>query len=104
MAKFLYVYHGGGAPSSPEEGAKMMEAWGNWMSSLGEALIDGGNPVGQSSTVHSNGSITNDGGSNPASGYSLVEAPDLETALSMAKGCPILEAGGNIEVAEAIDM
>ena len=27
MAKFLYVYHGGSAPRSKEEGAKQMKAW-----------------------------------------------------------------------------
>lgn len=104
MAKYLYVFHGGSAPSSLEEGAKIMEAWGNWMGGLGAALVDGGNPVGQSSTVHSDGSVSSDGGANPASGYSLVEAPDLESALTMAKGCPILNSGGSVEVAEAMDM
>ncbi len=104
MAKYLYVFHGGSAPSSPEEGAKIMDAWGKWMGGLGAALVDGGNPVGQSSTVHANGSVTGDGGTNPASGYSLVEAPDLESALAMAKGCPILNSGGSVEVAEAMDM
>lgn len=104
MAKYLYVFHGGSAPSSPEEGAKVMDAWGKWMGGLGAALVDGGNPVGQSSTVQPDGSVTGDGGTNPASGYSLVEAPDLESALAMAKDCPILNSGGSVEVAEAMDM
>ena len=46
----------------------------------------------------------NHGGANPASGYSLIEAADLDDALAKAKGCPILESGGSIEVAVAIDM
>ena len=104
MAKYLFVYHGGSKPSSPEEATKVMDAWGQWMGSLGSTLIDGGNPVGQSSTVHSDGSVANDGGSNPASGYSLVEATDLDDALAKAKGCPILDHGGSVEVAEAMDM
>lgn len=104
MAKFLFVYHGGSHPETEDEVAKVMNAWGQWLGSMGAAVIDGGNPVGMSSTVHSDGSVTNDGGANPAGGYSLIEASDIGDATSKAKGCPILEAGGSIEVAEAIDM
>lgn len=60
--------------------------------------------MGKSSTVKSDGSVANDGGSNPASGYSLVEAATLSEALAHAKKCPILANGGSVEVAEAIDM
>jgi len=74
------------------------------MGSMGSAVIDGGNPVGMASTVHSDGSVTDDGGANPASGYGLFEASDIDDALAKARGCPILAAGGSIEVAEAIDM
>ena len=104
MAKYLFVYHGGKKPEDPAEMAKVMDAWGQWMGGMGPAVVDGGNPVGMSSTVHSNGSITADGGSNPASGYGLFEASDLDDALAKAKGCPILGNGGSVEVAEAIDM
>ena len=104
MAKYLFVYHGGSKPESSAEVDQVMQAWGNWLGSLGDSVIDGGNPVGMSSTVNSDGSVTNNGGSNPASGYSLIEATDLEDALEKAKGCPILSVGGSIEVAEAIEM
>ncbi len=104
MAKFLLVYHGGSHPESEEEVKQVMDAWGQWFGTLGAAVIDGGNPVGKSSTVNQDGSVSGDGGSNPASGYSLIEASDINDATTKAKGCPILAAGGSIEVAEAIDM
>lgn len=104
MAKYLFVYHGGEEPQGEAEAAEVMDAWGNWLGSLGSAVVDGGNPVGQSSTVHPDGSVTNDGGANPASGYSLVEASSLDDALAKAKGCPILQANGSVEVAETFDM
>lgn len=44
------------------------------------------------------------GGESPASGYSLIEATDTDDALAKAKGCPILQTGGSIEVAAAFDM
>ena len=104
MPKFLYVYHGGKKPEAEADVAKMMEAWGTWLGSMGASVIDGGNPVGPSKTVRSDGSVTNDGGANPASGYSLIDAAGIEDALAKAKGCPILEAGGNVEVCEAIEI
>jgi hypothetical protein len=104
MAKFLFVYHGGKMAPTPAEAKKTMDAWGRWFGSLGAAVIDGGNPVGKSSTVKSDGSLADGGGANPVSGYSLIEAANLSDAHKKAKGCPILATGGSIEIAQAIDM
>ncbi len=104
MAKYLFVYHGGSKPESKEEQAAVMDAWGQWFGAMGSAVVDGGNPVGQSTTVESDGSVVADGGSNPVSGYSVIEASDLDDAVARAKKCPILAAGGSIELAEAFDM
>ena len=104
MAKFLFVYHGSGKPESKADHEKAMAAWGAWFGAMGKAVINGGNPVGKSWTVKSNGSVVKDGGANPASGYSLIEAIDYDAAAAMAKGCPLLAKGGSVEIAEAIDM
>lgn len=104
MAKYLFVYHGGSNPVDPAEEEKVMQAWDNWMSGMGPAVLDGGNPVGLSTTVNSDGSVTNNGGSNPASGYSLIDADSVEDAIEKAKACPILAAGGSIELAETFEM
>jgi hypothetical protein len=104
MAKYLFVYHGGSAPKTEAEIKKVHDAWGSWMGSMGAAVIDGGNPVGKSTTVKSDGSVVSNGGSNPASGYGLFEADDVKDAVAKAKGCPILGAGGSVELAEVFDM
>ena len=104
MAKYLFVYHGAKAPTNPADIKKTMDAWGAWFGSMGAAVIDGGNPVGQSSTVKADGSLVTGGGANPASGYSLIEASSLQDAHAKAKGCPLLKAGGTIEIAQAMDM
>ena len=104
MGKFIFVYHGGKMPETKEEGAQVMSDWQAWLGGMGEAVVDGGNPVGMSSTVHSDGSVTGDGGSNPTSGYSLISADNIDIALELAKGCPILKAEGSVEVAEALEM
>jgi hypothetical protein len=104
MAKYVFVYHGGGHPETKEAQAKVMAAWGAWFGAMGKALVNGGNPVGKSWTVKGKGSVTKDGGANPVSGYSIVEAKDQDEAAALAKGCPLLETGGSVEVAVVIDM
>lgn len=104
MAKYLFVYHGGKMASNPQEAQAAMNAWGAWFGALGAAVIDGGNPVTKSYTVKADGSLVSDGGANPASGYSLIEAASMEDAHAKAKGCPLLKNGGTIEIAQAMDM
>ena len=38
------------------------------------------------------------------SGFTIIEAESIESALSMAKSCPFLEIGGSLEVSELIEM
>jgi len=104
MAKYLLAFHGGGVPETEEEQAQVMAAWEAWMGSLGEAMVDPGNAVGQAKTISAEGSISVGGGVNPVTGYTLVNAADIDEAVSLAKGCPIFESGGSIEVGETIDM
>ena len=103
MPKFVFAYHGGKMPETPEEGAAHMKLWMDWFASMGSAVIDGGNPVGISKTVSGEG-VADNGGSNPLSGYSLVQVADMDAAIELAKGCPICSNGGSVEVAEAMEM
>lgn len=104
MPKYLLAYHGGQMAQTPDEQAKAMAAWGGWFVSLGDAVVDVGNPTGPSRTLAADGSASAGGGPNPVTGYTLVSAGDLESAVSLAKGCPILASGGTVEVAETIEM
>ena len=103
MPKFLYVYHGGKKPETPEEGEKVVAQWVKWLDGLGDAVVDGGNPVGLSKTVTAT-KVEEHGGANPASGYGIIAAPDMASAVTIAKGCPIHESGGSVEVAEIMEM
>ena len=104
MPKFLFAYHGGKMPETEAEIAAEMQRWRDWMDGLGDALVDPGNPVGMSSTVSIDG-VADNGGANPVSGYSLVMADDMNAALAMAAGCPMVTQGhGSIEVAETHNM
>ena len=102
MAKYIFAYHGGKKPESEEAMQEMMARWQAWIGNHGDAMTDPGNPVGMSKTV-SSGSVADDGGSNPLSGYSMVEADDMDAALAIAKGCPHVDHG-TIEVAEIMEV
>lgn len=104
MAKFIYIYHGGKMPETEDEKTRVMDAWGSWLGSMGAALVDGGHPLGISTTVLAGGRVEDNGGANPASGYSLIEADDIDAAVAYAKKCPILEEDGSVEIAECFDM
>ena len=103
MKNYVFVYRGGKQFKSPEEGAKHIAKWGAWVGGLGDASVNRGSPFAKSKTVSSSG-VSDDGGSNPLTGYSIVKAGSLDAALKMAKACPHLDIGGSIVVAEVMEM
>ena len=104
MAKYVLAFHGGGMAETEEEQAQVMAAWGAWMEGLGDKLVDPGNPAGESRTIQADGSVAEGGGANPLSGYTLIEAGSLDEAVTLAKGNPIFDSGGSIEVVETLEM
>ncbi len=104
MSSYLLAYHGGSMPQTEEARGQVMAAWGKWYGDLGAAVVDGGNPIGQASTITSGGMVTKGGGANPVSGYSIIKADSMDAAVEMAKGCPVLQGGGSIEVAETFNV
>lgn len=102
MPSFIYAYHGGRKPDTPEEGAAEMEKWKAWVEGLGEAMTNPGTPLGMSKTLSADG-VADNGGSNPLAGFSVVTADSIDAAVEMAKDCPFLKMG-TIEVAEMLEM
>ena len=103
MAKYLFAYHGGGMAETEEEIAAVMAKWEAWYGELGASIVDGGAPTAPTQTIAADGSV-GDGGANPVTGYTIVTADSMDDALAKAKGCPIRESGGPIEVGELIEM
>jgi hypothetical protein len=104
VATYLLAYHGGSMPESDAARAKAMEEWGAWYGQIGAALVDGGNPIGQTKTVSSAGAVSDGGGANPVSGYTLIKVDSIDQAIACAKMCPVLSGGGSVEVAETFDV
>lgn len=104
MSKFVLTYHGGsGMPEDPAEVEKLMGAWGAWFESMGAAVVDGGNPFGEAKTIAAGGATT-EGTDAELTGYSVITADDLDSAVTMAKGCPVLDGGGSVQVYSALEM
>ncbi len=87
MAKFIYLYRGQTPELTPEQGAERMAAFGAWIEKVGTALVDGGSPFGSSACVSDDGSEASAG---ELSGYSIVEAADLDEAKALTAGLPFL--------------
>ncbi len=102
MAKFVLAYTGGSMGETPEEQKKTMDAWMAWFGSMGADLLDGGSPFGPSATVSANG--ISQGGASALTGYTIIAAESLAAAGEKAKSCPVLAAGGTVEVYEAMPM
>jgi hypothetical protein len=104
MGKYVFAYHGGRVPETPEEQQQVMGAWMEWFGKLGSSLVDPGQPIGRARTFSAGGQISDGGGANPVSGWSIVAADSLDHAVRLAKECPVLQGGASIEVAEAMDI
>lgn len=103
MAKYILVYKSNEAndwSKLPEpEIKRIMQAWGEWVGSMGSSRKDGG------AFKFGGKSATSDGpkdADNRLTGYAVVEAKDFDEALSIAQRAPNVQAGtGTIEVYEA---
>ena len=98
MAKYVLVYQGGAMAETEEAQQAAMAAWGSWFGSLGAAVVDGGAPFGPSAAVGGGRASTG------LTGYSILEAGDLDAAVKLASGCPIIADGGSVDVYETIDV
>jgi hypothetical protein len=102
MPNFMFAYHGGKKPDTPEEGEKSMAEWKEWLRNLGDDAINPGTPLGLATTVGLNGASKN----KPMihmSGFSIIKADSMETAIKIATDCPFVKQG-TIDIAEIKEM
>ena len=109
MGRYIVFYH---APKSaveamaevtPEEMRKGMEAWMAWAKRCGDSLVDIGAPLGGGQKLTESGSMPSD---KEVTGYSILEAENMEAAQALLAGHPHLEwgAGCEIEIHEAMPL
>jgi hypothetical protein len=102
MRTYLLLYSGGGQPQTESETKAVTEAWGVWLTDVGDALVDG-NPFSTNAKSLSPDGAVSDGPLGPmATGYSMVKAGSMDEAVEMAKGCPVKLSGASISIFEVM--
>jgi hypothetical protein len=107
MEKFIFLYRGkdgGHGGLSPDDMQKHMQKWQAWMGGLAKQGIMGDSqplkPTGKQVTGTKK-TIT-DGpfieAKEMVGGFTVVNAKDINEAVEIAKGCPIFEVDGKLEV------
>lgn len=109
MKKFVFVLHGKVRPEDikKEDTQKTMDAWMAWFGTFKDKMVDGGNPFGPGAkVVTTSGVATISADKSPAKGYTIINAKDMDEAVSIAKGCPALmdDPEGAVHVYEAMPM
>ena len=114
MANFMYLFrhnHAALRSMSPEQMQHLTKKWMGWADTLkknghfkqaGERLDEAGKVVRGKSKIITDGPFVE--AKDSIGGYMLVEAKDLAQAVELAKGCPILEGDGSVEIRPIVSM
>jgi len=114
MANFMYLFRSNPAAyqsMSPEQMQQTMKKWMDWkdtleknghIKQLGERLDGTGKVVRGKARAVTDGPFVEV--KDFIQGYMLVEAKDMDQAVELAKGCPVLESDGTVEVRPFVSM
>jgi len=103
MPQYIITYLGGDKLASQEKGKQHFAKYMEWLTSLGDSAVSPANPLKNTTTVNSDGTVTT-GSKTTMSGFTVIEADSMDAALSIAKACPFLEINGSLEVSELMQM
>lgn len=109
MKQFIVLYYAPASAveqmhkASPEEMKKGMEPWMEWAKKVGSGMVDLGTPLGNGHKVTKSGATATNA---EVTGYSILQAKDMDTAVEMLKGHPHLgwAEGCEIEVYESMPL
>jgi hypothetical protein len=96
MVKYVFSFR---VPSGYRPNAETPAEWQAWFGGLGSALVDVGNAVTDYASL---GEVGGSGSRMVA--YSVVSAEDMDSALALAKDCPVLRVGGGVEVGPVMEV
>jgi hypothetical protein len=107
MTKFLFVYRNNPEAytrMSPDAMQQQMQKWQAW---IGEGMKKGwmvnpGDALKREGRVVNAKQVVTDGpfaeSKEVVGGFSIVQASNIDAAAELAKGCPVLTVGGQVEV------
>ena len=109
MTDYLFLFRGGDAAMakmSPEQMQQHMAKWMAWIDQLSKAgTFKAGEPLeSKGKVLRGKKQVVTDGpyaeSKDVVGGYLIVTAASLAKATDIAKGCPIFESDGSVEVRE----
>jgi hypothetical protein len=110
MAEFVYLFRADEAGQreamgTPERAQQSMQSWLAWIRGLeaGGHMKDPGQPLDRTGkVVRGEKKVVTDGPyvevKDLVAGFIVVEARDLEQAVELARGCPMLAGDGSVEI------
>jgi len=113
MQKYMFLFRGGDAAraaSSPEEMQAHMQKWNSWFKALGDrGQFLGGEPLDATGKVLRGAKKSLSDGpfaeaKDLVGGYALVTAKSVDDAVEIARGCPIFDHDGLLEVRPVREM
>lgn len=116
MKEFMYIFRNtlqeeeAFARLSPKDMEQDMKLWNDWMGKLAaEGKIVGGQPLFPHGKVVRPGNSITDGpfveGKDAVGGYLIIRANDVDEAVRLSDGCPMLRTPtGSVEVREIMAM
>ncbi len=96
MSSYVSAFRGRPDRELPAEEGK---AWMSWLTELTPKIADPGHRTGHVERIEGTGAQRS---SEVLTGYVLVDAPDMDGAVAIARGCPGLPAGVSVEVAQTV--
>ena len=96
MKKFVIFHYGFENPTK-----EIMDAWGNWFESIGDKIVDPGSPLGPGREISRSGIKELPMGLESLTGYTVINAANMDEAEKIAQGCPMITS---VRVYEAMSM
>jgi len=114
MANYMYLFRRDEAAVrslSPEQMQQAMKKWVSWIDSLktnGHIKQMGERLDGSGKVVRGRAKVVTDGpyieAKDSVGGFMLIDAGDMDQAVELSKGCPILEIEGTVEIRPIVSM
>ncbi len=106
MSKYIFIYKETSASDvsamPDEEVKKIMEAWGEWLGTMGDKVVDPGDAFAPQGKLVRKGEVVDTDGL--TSGYTIIEADSFDEAVALAQTNPSVQAGSSVEIYEAFGL
>jgi hypothetical protein len=96
VSKFVILHQGYVTPTE-----EIGKAWMNWFASIGDSIVDSGNPFGAGRELTADGWRELPLGIDSYTGYTIVEAEDIDAAAELLHDYPMI-TGARIYEASAM--